>query len=351
MENYFGKNGFVWFVGVVEDRMDPEKLGRVRVRALGHHTVDKAAIPTEDLPWSTVMSPTTNPSMDGLGTTPPFLVEGSWVSGFFLDKFKQDMVVVGTLPGFNTTLKTENKEYLKAQGFRDPTGNYPRNIEPDTNKLARGDFAEYHDSLLIRRMYRITDVPKATKAYVPTVGGTDGNNETRSSWDELPPKSNTYTKYPYNHVSESESGHVEEIDDTPGGERLMTYHRSGTFEEIHPNGDKVVKVIGSGFEITLEDKNVLIEGACNITISGDCRQLVKGDYTLEVEGDMSTKVHGSSYTKTGNNYFEIIGSKSSNINGSEYENIGGSSTVTTGSTFTMTNGGNHIVTAPRIDLN
>ena len=49
MENYsyfMGRDGFMWFVGVVEDRNDPERLGRVRVRALGYHTEDEPKIPT-----------------------------------------------------------------------------------------------------------------------------------------------------------------------------------------------------------------------------------------------------------------------------------------------------------------
>ena len=41
-----GKDGFIWFTGVVEDRDDPDKLGRVRVRAVGYHTEDKTDIPT-----------------------------------------------------------------------------------------------------------------------------------------------------------------------------------------------------------------------------------------------------------------------------------------------------------------
>ena len=46
-ENYFmGLDGFVWFTGVVEDRNDPDKLGRVRVRCLGYHTEDLNDIPT-----------------------------------------------------------------------------------------------------------------------------------------------------------------------------------------------------------------------------------------------------------------------------------------------------------------
>ena len=36
--NFMGLDGFIWFVGVVEDRNDPDQLGRVRVRCLGFHT-------------------------------------------------------------------------------------------------------------------------------------------------------------------------------------------------------------------------------------------------------------------------------------------------------------------------
>jgi len=67
-ENYFmGLDGFVWFTGVVENRNDPAKLGRVQVRCLGYHTEDLIDIPTADLPWAHIMMPVTDPSMQGLG--------------------------------------------------------------------------------------------------------------------------------------------------------------------------------------------------------------------------------------------------------------------------------------------
>ena len=70
MANFFsGQDGFVWFTGVVEDRDDPEKLGRVRVRCVGYHSDDLEEIPTKDLPWSWVLS-TVHTSMNGLGHTP-----------------------------------------------------------------------------------------------------------------------------------------------------------------------------------------------------------------------------------------------------------------------------------------
>ena len=136
---FMGKDGFTWFVGCVEDRNDPERLGRVRVRCLGYHTEDKSKIPTEDLPWASVMSPTTSPSMNGLGETPSFLVPGSWVVGFFTDsQTMQEPIVMGTLPGKNST------QGDKTKGFTDAThpaladfGPYPIRIqETDVNRLA-----------------------------------------------------------------------------------------------------------------------------------------------------------------------------------------------------------------------
>ena len=79
IENYMGKDGFVWFMGVVEDRQDPQYTGRVRVRCLGFHTKDKIALPTEDLPWAQVLLPITSSGISGVGQSPLGLVEGSWV--------------------------------------------------------------------------------------------------------------------------------------------------------------------------------------------------------------------------------------------------------------------------------
>ena len=146
-ENYFmGQDGFVWFTGVVEDRNDPSKLGRVRVRCLGYHTESLEDLPTADLPWAHVMHPVTDPSMQGLGNTPSFLVEGTWVIGFFRDaQHLQEPVVMGTLPGkpnaYSNTSKGfsdpgDNKDY----GYYDEdteTYSYPvRKDESDINRLA-----------------------------------------------------------------------------------------------------------------------------------------------------------------------------------------------------------------------
>ena len=66
MRNFIGRDGFTWFVGVVEDRNDPVELGRVRVRAFGWHTEDKEKIPTDSLPWAQVMNGIQSASVSGL---------------------------------------------------------------------------------------------------------------------------------------------------------------------------------------------------------------------------------------------------------------------------------------------
>ena len=65
--HFMGQDGFHWFVGVVEDRIDPSALGRVRVRCLGYHSSDVVQLPTTELPWAHVMHPVTDPCMQGMG--------------------------------------------------------------------------------------------------------------------------------------------------------------------------------------------------------------------------------------------------------------------------------------------
>ena len=45
--DFYGRQGFIWFTGIVEDVNDPAQLGQVRVRIIGLHSEDKALAPTE----------------------------------------------------------------------------------------------------------------------------------------------------------------------------------------------------------------------------------------------------------------------------------------------------------------
>jgi len=306
-ENYFmGLDGFVWFTGVVENRDDPAKLGRVQVRCLGYHTEDLNDIPSADLPWAHVMHPVTDPSMQGLGNTPSFLVQGTWVVGFFRDaNEKQQPVIMGSLPGNPQT------EADITKGFNDPTGEYPNeNIfhsghgldESDVSRLARDEDAESHRSLINRRDTQFKDIPTATKPHVSTVS-TASKLETAGSFDEPIPRgselSGSTGLYPFNHVHESESGHIKEVDDTPDGERLYTQHAAGTYEEIIADGTKTVKVVGDNYELIAGKSNVYVRGDINLTCSGDKRELIEGDYILEVGGNFTRKIGKSEQVKIG----------------------------------------------------
>lgn len=98
MQKIFNRDGFNWWIGVVEDRMDPEKMGRCRVRIFGYHTDSKQILPTKDLPWATPIQPITSAAISGIGSSPLGPVEGTWVIGFFLDgEDMQQPAIFGTI--------------------------------------------------------------------------------------------------------------------------------------------------------------------------------------------------------------------------------------------------------------
>jgi hypothetical protein len=95
INNFAGLNGFVWWVGEVENRIDPIGLGRCQVRIFGWHTDDTSSIPTTDLPWAHPMW--------SINTGKQFqpLEIGDWVLGFFMDgESGQFPIMLGYLPGF-----------------------------------------------------------------------------------------------------------------------------------------------------------------------------------------------------------------------------------------------------------
>jgi hypothetical protein len=279
--NYFmGLDGFVWFTGVVEDRNDPSQLGRVKVRCLGYHTEDLNDIPTKDLPWAHVMHPVTDPSMQGMGSSPSFLLEGSWVVGFFRDsREKQQPVIMGTLPGYPQEVADTTK------GFNDPNGTYPSSEithsehstnESDVNRLARNETDKAHSVVATKNDSITEDVPIA-------------NVDT--TWTE--PSSAYAATYPKNHVFESESGHIKEIDDTTDNERIHEYHTAGTFYEIDKDGNKSTRVVGSNYEVVAGSNYVNVKGDVNLTIDTNCNTYIKGDWNIQVDGSKTEVVTGA----------------------------------------------------------
>ena len=344
--NFLGKNNFIWFNGVVEDRQDPQKLGRLRVRCVGIHTDNKDDLPTSDLPWSQLIHPITSSGISGLGSSPGFIVEGTWVFGYFRDGYAmQEPMVIGTLPGKPAELADVNK------GFYDPNGVYPKyKDEVDTNRLATNDTANPHLGLELRKLTRKTGVPTADFDVVPVeehvsteITASDGD-----TWSQ--PTIPYAAVYPYNHVFESESGHVFEIDDTLDNERIYQAHRTGTSYEIDKDGNQVDIVKGDHYNIVSGKRQVVIEGNTDITIGGRHKlyinkdgatdnhydiqvgpnaniniQIDKGDMNVVLkDGKLNTNVAGDYNMKIGGNMnLDVRGNKTETVSGNKQSNTTG----------------------------
>ena len=108
-KNFMGLESFTWFIGVVENRIDPLNMNRVQIRCFGWHTDNKSNIPTADLPWAQPLLPVNG------ATTSSSPKEGDMVVGFFTDgESGQFPIIFGVLPGIPDTLLPAS------QGFSDP---------------------------------------------------------------------------------------------------------------------------------------------------------------------------------------------------------------------------------------
>jgi len=343
-EYFQGKDGYIWWNGVVEDRKDPLMIGRCRVRILGWHTADKSELPTVDLPWAQVVMPITSASQTGVGHTPVGPVEGTWVMGFYRDgELAQEPVMVGTLPGipenyakintgFNDSrldILDVDRHIITKKGGAKPGGGsisltgwpfplkkytafkgkevtiveytnkerqalsgkslYPRRTnEPTTSRYARGEgddsskvetegiFATKNknlgkgkiSSLFLPSTNLTKNVPKQTSPPFAEIFNT--SLFTVNEVEDIQQAPSPYAAvYPFNHVYESESGHLIEVDDTPTKERLHWYHRAGTFTEFHPKGSRTDRVTGHHYHMVTGNAETIISGLQKRIIEND----------------------------------------------------------------------------------
>jgi hypothetical protein len=369
MARFIGKNtDFTWFSGVVEDRLDPLYAGRLRVRCLGFHTDNKSELPTKDLPWAMCVLSTASPGISGLGTSPSFLVEGSWVWGYFRDSGHQEPVIIGSLPGKPYDLGNPNK------GFSDPNRRsedeekeeynqsvYPKEIgEVDTNRLAVNDIEKEHTSLTTRKADREDNLDIPTADF-DTITAADGSNIIASDSDTWSQPAIPYSAvYPYNHVFESEQGHIKEYDDSweydsDTGQyhyytRIHERHKSGTGYEIDNSGNIVKLIKASSYEIIDGDHYVNIKQDSDITINGRHKifinkdgfennhydihvgananiniQVDTGDINMVTKGGRINVNAGGDYNvKVGGNYtLSVDGNKTESVSGSKTSNTTG----------------------------
>ncbi len=251
----------VWWVGVIENRIDPLKLGRCQVRIFGHHTENKQQLKTEDLPWAHPILPLNN-------TNPYAPKEGETVTGFFMDgEDSQFPVMVGVLSGIPVTKANESLGFndprtneqlanapIKPEVFGETATKYPRAIdEPTTPRAARNESMD--KSQFKQKMDKI-------------IQGSP----------ESPKKPKTI--YPYNNVYESESGHLFEMDDTPSQERINLFHRIGSYKEMHADGSVTEKVESKKSETVRAGSTLYIGENLTVIVKGNANYQVDGDFTI-----------------------------------------------------------------------
>lgn len=343
----------VWWEGVIESRHDPLLIGRVQVRVLGIHSDNLQQLPESDLHWMQVMMPVTSASNSGVGES-PYLVEGSHVIGFFRDgDSAQDGVVMGSVNGipqqarrsdigFNdhrsdlssTSVpgRPSKTEYVDGVGVKitdvDRTA-YPNRLdEPDLSRLATRLNLDKDTTISSKK------ASQATQKNIPTASG--------GSFSE--PDVKLTSKYPYNHVTESESGNVIEIDDTPSNERVHIFHRSGSFKEMLHDGDVVNKSAKDEYNIIHGSQYEHIEATRHVTIDKGMTLYINKDN--ESTG-LSVKIgDGGNLDVTvssGNLNLTVNGNVTQTINGDMLQNVDGDYVINVDGRFK--------VSASRIDLN
>jgi hypothetical protein len=302
-KHFMGVNNFIWWFGVVENRNDPLNAGRCQVRCFGFHNEDVNQIPIEDLPWAQPVLP-----IGAAIVKPP--AEGTMVFGFFADGLEGRFpVILGTVPGIPDEIRQANA------GFTDPYTDaekaaalFPRKVlsskikanaagpevvddvpkrnpanlnEPSISRLARPDRVEdpATGATLGSRSPSIanTSIDYQRKNRLVGIKSSDGY-----SWKESFPSFNP--KYPFNNVTETESGHAFELDDTPEYERVQLSHRTGSTLEFLPSGSVKLKAFNNKQDITMGDSREYTAGNKHETTQGNMFIRINGKLIIECDG-------------------------------------------------------------------
>lgn len=188
-------------------------------------------------------------------------------------------------------------------GFKDPNSIYPRRgylerENSDVNPAAIGN--NPGDNTVIPYEETTHGQNDSNVAQNKQVNGRSG--ETVSQ-----PVSEYNAQYPHNHVYQSESGHIQEFDDTPGSERTMLGHRSGTFTEVGPDGTQVNRIVGHSYTIIDNHGTITIEGKANVHVGGTCNIFVGNDANISVGGKTRIDTHGKIEWFTGDDFHLVVG--------------------------------------------
>ena len=317
-KDFIGLGKFVWWFGIVENRFDPLNIGRCKVRCFGWHTHKQSEISVDDLPWAHPVVP-----YGAKAVQPPS--EGTMVFGFFADGQEGAYpILMGIIPGVPEELRNETSGFsdpyseLEKQFKTDPL--FPRKVansnittnasgpriendiprrypnylnEPTVSRLARPNRIESpidgssigvrSDSIQgttidFQRRNRITHIKSAKSDSALS----SGKQRYQTTWNEPFPSFNA--RYPFNHVTETESGHAFELDDTPDFERVQISHRTGSTLEFLPSGSVKQKTFNNKYDITMGNHKSYVNGTKEETIQSDMFLKINGKLVIQCDG-------------------------------------------------------------------
>jgi hypothetical protein len=288
--------------GVVEDNLDPKKLSRVKVRIFGIHTELNenseetfAFVKTSDLPWAEIIGGTGFGLVGGIGLT-SVLRQGTWVWVTLENDDPNKPIVNGTINGISS--EDSVGKYTQGLGFCDPNEVYPftaRATESDLNRLARNEKLDeaYYDELcpilgldttIHKKINDTVDVVEVNDE----ISGADVTQTEPNSTSEL-------SIYPNTQVIETPSGHVIEIDDTTGNERIRVAHRTGSYIEIKPDGTFVQKSVNEDSEshyIHMSSVNEHIKKSVKRHIEENVDEIINGYVKRTMKNNVDEHVEG-----------------------------------------------------------
>ena len=206
-----------------------------------------------------------------------------------------------------------DKQGVDPLGFKDPSGQYPK--------------TEYENSSSLNFTARGVESPQLV--YGGGIGGKSIPGIPASSLAALP------STYPHVQVKVSQSGHIIELNDTPGGERILIRHNNGSGVEIRPDGTVIVSSTHNRIEVCGGDNSVIVEGDAHLTY--------KGNLTLNVTGDYDIDCLNHNVNVRGNKTETIAGSNKTKTSGSSANTTSGNRSETTAGTKTQTQLGDHTV--------
>ena len=183
------------------------------------------------------------------------------------------------------------------------------------------------------------------------------------------------SQYPLNNVNETVSGHITEIDDTPGSERILFRHRTGAGIEMRADGSVIINSRHNTIRVSGGDEKVIVEGDGEISYNGNLTLNVAGDFDVRVGGNYNVHVSGDEEKDVRGSYIEqvhrnhqstvrknksqyilgtdtetIYGDQNSIVRGNVRQYAEGNIDQFSGETLTMTAEKEVILTSPNINI-